>query len=53
MGRHFSVKEKSGKTDWKSQGKSHKIPENSGNFRDKCYLLFSSDESDKNGNNKY
>ena len=27
-------------TDWKSQGKSHKILENSGNFRQIFYLLF-------------
>ena len=35
MGRRFPVREMSTKfrTDWKSQGKSHKIPENLGNFR--------------------
>ena len=33
MGRHFPVREFW--TDWKSQGKSHKILEKSGNFRQK------------------
>ena len=36
MGRHFPVREFW--TDWKSQGKSHYILENSENF--KCYFLF-------------
>ena len=36
MGRHFPVREFG--TDWKSQGKSHYMLENSENF--KCYFLF-------------
>ena len=39
MGRHFPVREFW--PDWKSQGKSHKILENWGNFRQNYMLLFS------------
>ena len=38
MGRYFPVREFW--TDWKSQGKSHKILENSGNFRQILFVIF-------------
>ena len=39
MGRHFPVREFL--TDWKSQGKSHTILENSVNFRQMLLFIFS------------
>ena len=43
MGRHFPVREKSGNfgTDWKSREESYKILENSGNFRQILFVIFS------------
>ena len=42
IGRHFPAREKVREfwTDWKSQEKSHKILENSGNFRQKLFVIF-------------
>ena len=39
MGRHFQGKVRQFWTDWKSQGKSQKILENSGNFRQMLFLI--------------
>ena len=41
--RHFPVREKLGnfeKKNWKGQGKSHKILENSGKFRQMLFVIF-------------